>query len=154
MRLGEILSIRWRDVDFERKRIVLHDTKNGSSRQVPLAGAATEELKKMLAAKKASKVQAIKPIGDELVFHGRGDGSLNIRCAWDAAVKTAKLGNYRFHDNRHTAASYLAMNGATLLELSQILGHKTLSMVKRYAHLTEQHLHTVVERMNKAFLSE
>ena len=154
MRQGEILSIRWKDVDFDRKRIVLHDTKNGSSRQVPLAGAATEELKTLLAAKKAAKVQTIKPIGDELVFHGMGGGMLNIRCAWDAAVKKAKLdSHFRFHDCRHTAASYLAMNGATLLELSQILGHKTLSMVKRYAHLTEQHLHNVVERMNTAFLS-
>lgn len=153
MRQGEILSIRWRDVDFDRKRIVLHDTKNGTSRQVPLAGAATEELKTMLAAKKAAKVQSLKPLGDELVFHGRGGGALNIRSAWDSAVKKAKLDNFRFHDCRHTAASYLAMNGATLLELSQILGHKTLSMVKRYAHLTEQHLHNVVERMNTAFLS-
>jgi len=154
MRQGEILSIRWRDVDFDRKRIVLHDTKNGSSRQIPLAGAATEELKTLLAAKKAAKVQVLKPVGDELVFHGRAGGSLNIRSAWDSAVKTAKLdSHFRFHDCRHTAASYLAMNGATLLELSQILGHKTLSMVKRYAHLTEQHLHNVVERMNTAFLS-
>jgi integrase len=154
MRQGEILSLRWRDVDFDRKRIVLNDTKNGSSRQVPLAGAATDELKEMLAAKKAAKIQTIKPIGDELVFHAKGGGMLDIRCAWDAAVKRAKLDeHFRFHDCRHTAASYLAMNGATLLELSQILGHKTLSMVKRYAHLTEQHLHNVVERMNTAFLS-
>jgi integrase len=154
MRRGEILSIRWKDVDFDRKRIVLIDTKNGSSRQVPLAGAATEELKAMLAAKKAAKVQALKPIGDELVFPGKtGDDPVDIRDAWETAVKKAKIENFRFHDCRHTAASYLAMNGATLLELSQILGHKTLSMVKRYAHLTEQHLHNVVERMNTAFLS-
>jgi integrase len=153
-RQGEILSLRWRDVDFDRKRIVLVDTKNGSSRQVPLAGAATEELKKLLAAKKAEKVQDLKPVGDELVFRGRGGEEASIRSAWDSAVKTAKLdSHFRFHDCRHTAASYLAMNGATLLELSQILGHKTLSMVKRYAHLTEQHLHNVVERMNTAFLS-
>jgi len=106
-----------------------------------------------MAAKKAAKIQKLKPISDELVFAGRGGEPLNIRSAWDSAVKAAKLDNFRFHDCRHTAASYLAMNGATLLELSQILGHKTLSMVKRYAHLTEQHLHNVVERMNTAFLS-
>ena len=152
-RQGEILSLRWRDVDFDRKRIILVDTKNGSSRQVPLAGAAAEELKRLLAVKKAEKMQELKPIGDELVFRGKGGEEASIRSAWDSAVKTAKLENFRFHDCRHTAASYLAMNGATLLELSQILGHKTLSMVKRYAHLTEQHLHNVVERMNTAFLS-
>jgi len=154
MRQGEILSICWKDVDFDRKRIVLLDTKNGSSRQVPLAGAAEGELKAILAAKKAAKVQTIKPIGDDLVFHNGAGKLLNIRTSWDHAVKIAKLdSHFRFHDLRHTAASYLAMNGATLLELSQILGHKTMSMVKRYAHLTEQHLHNVVERMNTAFLS-
>jgi integrase len=153
MRRGEILSIRWRDVDFDRKRIVLYDTKNGSSRQVPLAGAATEELKSMLAAKKAAKVQTLKPVGDDLVFPGKMGEPVDFRDAWETAVKKAKIDNFRFHDCRHTAASYLAMNGATLLELSQILGHKTLAMVKRYAHLTEQHLHNVVERMNTAFLS-
>jgi site-specific recombinase XerD len=120
---------------------------------VPLAGAATEELKTMLEAKKALKIQAIKSIGDELVFHGKTGDPVDIRDAWECAVKKAKIYDFRFHDCRHTAASYLAMNGATLLELSQILGHKTLAMVKRYSHLTEQHLHNVVERMNTAFLS-
>ena len=153
MRRGEILSIRWKDVDFDRKRIVIHDTKNGESRQVPLAGAATEELKKLLAEKKAAKVQELKPVGDELLFPGKTGDPVDIRDAFETAVRKAKIENFRFHDCRHTAASYLAMNGATLLELSQILGHKTLSMVKRYAHLTEQHLHNVVERMNTAFLS-
>jgi len=154
MRRGEILSIRWRDVDFDRKRIVIHDTKNGSSRQVPMAGTAAEELKRLLAIKKSEKVQMLKPIGDEFVFPGKSGEPVDIRDAWETAVKKAKIENFRFHDCRHTAASYLAMNGATLLELSQILGHKTLSMVKRYAHLTEQHLHNVVERMNTAFLSK
>lgn len=153
MRQGEILSIRWKDVDFDRKRIVLHNTKNGSSRQVPLAGAAEEELKQMLQSKKAAKVRALQPTEDDLVFPGRVNDSLNIRTAWDSAIAKAKIENFRFHDCRHTAASYLAMNGATLLELSEILGHKTLAMVKRYAHLTETHLHNVVERMNTAFLS-
>jgi len=139
---------------METKRIILVDTKNGSSRQVQLAGIASEELKKLLAAKKAEKVQELKPIGNELVFRGRGGEEASIRSAWDTAVKIAKLdSHFRFHDLRHTAASYLAMNGATLLELSELLGHKTMSMVKRYAHLTEQHLHNVVERMNTAFLS-
>jgi integrase len=153
MRQGEILSIRWKDVDFERKRIVLHDTKNRSSRQVPLVGAAEEELKAMLQVKKAAKVRTLQSLGDAHIFPGRIDGSRNIRAAWDSAIKKAKITNFRFHDCRHTAASYLAMNGATLLELSEILGHKTLAMVKRYAHLTDSHLHNVVERMNTAFLS-
>ena len=60
---------------------------------------------------------------------------------------------FRFHDLRHSAASYLAMSGATLAEIAEVLGHKTLAMVKRYSHLTEQHTSAVVARMNEKFLS-
>ena len=109
----------------------------------------------MLAAKKAAKVQALKPIGDELVFPGKtGDDPVDIRDAWETAVKKAKLENFRFHDCRHTAASYLAMNGATLSEIAEVLGHKTLNMVKRYAHLSEAHTMKVVESMNRRIFGE
>ena len=60
---------------------------------------------------------------------------------------------YKRQDLRHTAASYLAMNGASLAEIAEVLGHKTLSMVKRYAHLSEAHTAAVVERMNARYLS-
>jgi integrase len=74
----------------------------------------------------------------------------SINEAWKYAVKRAKLVNFRFHDLRHSCASYLAMNGASLLEIGDVLGHKTLAMVKRYSHLTEAHTKSVVERMTRA----
>ena len=74
--------------------------------------------------------------------------------AWAHAVKRADISDFRFHDLRHTAASYLAMNGASLMEIAEVLGHKTLAMVKRYAHLSEAHTRGVVERMNKAVFGE
>jgi integrase len=61
----------------------------------------------------------------------------------------AGIEDFRFHDLRHSAASYLAMNGATLTEIAEVLGHKTLQMVKRYAHLSETHTHSVVASMNE-----
>jgi len=64
-------------------------------------------------------------------------------------MKTAQIEDFRFHDLRHSAASYLAMNGATLAEIADVLGHKTLAMVKRYAHISEQHTSKVVARMNE-----
>ena len=67
----------------------------------------------------------------------------------EAAIKKAELKDFRFHDLRHSAASYLAMNGASLAEIAEVLGHKTLAMVKRYAHLSEAHTAKVVERMNQ-----
>ena len=75
---------------------------------------------------------------------------MSIRDAWKYCLKRADIPNFHFHDLRHTFASYIAMNGASLLEIAELLGHKTLSMVKRYAHLSEAHTAGVVARMNQA----
>ena len=75
---------------------------------------------------------------------------MSVRAAWEYCLKRANVPNFCFHDIRHSYASYLAMNGASLLEIAEILGHHTLQMVKRYAHLTEAHTRSVVERMNRA----
>jgi integrase len=63
-------------------------------------------------------------------------------------VQQAGITDFRFHDLRHSAASYLAMNGASLVDIAAILGHRTLQMVQRYAHLAEGHTAEVVARMN------
>ena len=77
-----------------------------------------------------------------------------ISDAWFHAVQRASIKDFRFHDLRHTFASYLAMNGATLAEIAEALGHKTLAMVKRYAHLSEAHTRGVVERMNQVIFGQ
>lgn len=144
MRQGEILGMRWSDIDFKRKTIIIPKTKNGSIRVVPLVGKAATELKKL------SKV---RKINNSFVFCGTNDEPLKFpENAWREA-KTG-INNFRFHDCRHSAASELAMNGASLHEIAAVLGHKTLQMVQRYAHLSEQHTIDVVERMNKAVFSE
>jgi integrase len=79
-----------------------------------------------------------------------GTKPCSIREAWEYAVKRAEIADFRFHDLRHSAASYLAMSGASLAEIAELLGHKTLSMVKRYTHLSEAHTRNVVARMNQA----
>lgn len=142
MRYGEIMKVTWDDVDFQRRRIILHETKNGERRSVPLVGVALEELK---------RISKIRRLDTKLVFPGKkiGGGQLGIQTAWRTALKTAGIENFRFHDLRHCTASYLAMNGASLAEIAEVLGHKTLQMVKRYAHLSESHTTGVVERMNE-----
>ena len=65
------------------------------------------------------------------------------------AGRSAAIENFRFHDLRHSAASYLAMGGASLAEIAEILGHKTLQMVKRYSHLSNAHVSSVVSKMNE-----
>jgi integrase len=90
-----------------------------------------------------------------LVFPDRtGTRPVGIREAFEWALKRAGITNFRFHDCRHCAASYLAMNGASLAEIAEVLGHKTLAMVKRYAHLSEAHTAGVVARMNAAIFGK
>ena len=135
------MCLKWRDVDLERGRITLQDTKNRERRVVPLTGHALELLKDR---------SKIRRIGSDLMFPGRDPARPHaVRHSWYDALKAAELDDFRFHDLRHTAASYLAMNDASVAELSEILGHKTLQMVKRYAHLSEQHTAAVVGRMNE-----
>lgn len=66
---------------------------------------------------------------------------------WYAALARAGIEDFRFHDLRHTCASYLAAQGASLLEIADVLGHRTMAMVKRYSHLAEGHKATVIARM-------
>jgi integrase len=66
---------------------------------------------------------------------------------WRSALKAAGIENFRFHDLRHTCASYLASQGASRLEIADVLGHRTMAMVKRYSHLAQGHKTTVVEKM-------
>ena len=137
-----MLSLHWSDVDFKRGMLTFRETKNGETRSVPLTGYALEVL---------TTHAKVRRLDTTLVFpDGTGTRPLCIRDAFEGAVDRAGITNCRFHDLRHSAASYLAMNGASLAEIAEILGHKTLSMVKRYAHLSEAHTRSVVERMNKA----
>ena len=71
-----------------------------------------------------------------------------IRSPWLKAVAEAGVEDFRFHDLRHSAASYLAMNGASMIEIADVPGHKTLQMVRRYAHLSEVQTASVVASMN------
>ena len=131
MRRGEIERIDWRDIELNQKVIILHETKNGERRRVPLAGHALELVRAMAG----------------------GEGTLFPRTSfwhyWLKALEVAGIKDFRFHDLRHTTASYLAMNGASLAEIAEVLGHKTLNMVKRYSHLSEAHTSQVVESMNR-----
>lgn len=144
MRQGEIMNLTWDDVDFINQRITLHDTKNGERRAVHLAGKAFGLLQEL----KEKKLRD----GSHLVFPGKvalNSGPASVRTAWLTALKKSGVTNFHFHDLRHSAASYLAMNGAPLLDIAAILGHKTLSMVKRYSHLSETHVGSVVASMNE-----
>ena len=141
MRQAEIMGLTWDDVDLNRGRAILHETKNNERRAVAITGRALELLKEL---------NRVRQIDSNFLFPSKGNRRkpINLRAPWEAALKRADIEDFRFHDLRHSAASYLAMNGASLAEIAEVLGHKTLEMVKRYAHLSEGHTASVVESMN------
>lgn len=145
MRRGELFGLRWSDVDLERGNAVLHNTKNADRRSVPIVPEVAELLREH---------GKVRKLNADLIFMVGGASEVNqFDNAWYAALERAQIKDFRFHDLRHTAASYLAMSGATTAEIAAVLGHRTLAMVKRYAHLSDQHVGTVVERMTRKYFA-
>jgi len=140
-RRGELLGLRWCDVDTNRGEAVLHDTKNGDRRVLVLLPQVLEELARF-APKDASTSQA-------LVFRSRLRPSQPYSTAkvFNEAVAAAGIKNFRFHDCRHCTASYMAQAGASLLEIADTLGHRQLRMVQRYAHLNTESRRKLLERV-------
>jgi integrase len=142
----EIVGLKWKDIDLERGTIILHETKNGERRVIPITGYA----RSLMQAQHENRDKKC-----DYVFPSKAKCQpIDIRTAWENVLTKAGIDDFRFHDLRHSAASYLAMNGATLAEIAEVLGHKTLQMVKRYAHLSEAHTHKVVASMNEKIFGE
>ena len=141
MRRGEILSLRYEDINLSTRTISVKKTKNGLSRAVPISDPLYPHLEKV---KKDNKDST------SLLFPSPNNAQrpVSIKQAWSSALASAGIENYRFHDNRHTAASYLAMSGASLIQIAEVLGHKTLAMVQRYAHLSAQANLDAVNKMD------
>ncbi|KVN59742.1 hypothetical protein WM03_24730 [Burkholderia ubonensis] len=157
MRRSEILGLRWRDISLPKQEgsyglILLNRTKNGERRGVPLTGVALQEIERLNAIHADKRTGRPEP--DALLFPSDRvpDQPINIHPAWDIARRHAGIEDFRFHDLRHTTASYLAMGGATAPEIAEILGHRTLNMVKRYAHFGKDHIASVLTRVNTARL--
>lgn len=119
MRRGELLSLRWENVNVVQRVVFLKDTKNGDSRTVPLSTAAIAVLHRI----PRSLTGRVIPL---------------TICAMEAAFKKATLRaglvGVHFHDLRHTAISRMATVLPNLIELSAVSGHKSLAMLKRYYH--------------------
>jgi integrase len=134
----ELLRLTWQDIDLKRGIMTFHDTKNHESRAVPI----TKDIVALLTQQHERYPLHVFP-------RRNGHAMTSFWDSWHAVRQQADLHNFRFHDLRHTFASYLAMSGANLLAIAELLGHKRLEMVKRYAHLSEAHTRSMVERMNQ-----
>lgn len=141
MRQGELMGLKWSDVNLKDGFLILHETKNGDRRRVPLSGRGLDLLR---------EYAKVRRLDTDLLFPGtiHKDKPINLRKPFDTALKAAEINDFHWHDLRHCTASYLAMNGASLAEIAEVLGHKTLTMVKRYAHLSDGHVSNVVASMN------
>jgi integrase len=140
-RRGELIRLKWDDVDLKATRVVVHDSKNGDPRVLPLVGKALTALRELkLQGSAQSEWVFPQPSG----FPGPYEG---FDAHWYAALEAAGIKDFRFHDLRHTCASYLASQGASLLEIADVLGHRTMAMVKRYSHLAQSHKTTAIEKM-------
>jgi integrase len=127
LRRGELLALTWGDIDMSRAQLSVRESKNDTQRRVHLTSSALKALRTM-------------PKGTPLASVFTFDGGRPLRVGvldhkWRPIRKAAKLQNFRWHDFRHTCASILLQSGATLPEVGEILGHKSLAMTMRYAHL-------------------
>jgi integrase len=132
-RRGELMNLLWRDCDSNFAEVTFRDTKNGTDRTIPLTDAATDVLKRRFCSRQLGKGHWVFPAP-------RSSGPADFRKRFSKAVEVAQINDFRFHDLRHTVASYMAAAGVAERMIAEVLGHKTLQMVKRYTHLKPEHL--------------
>jgi len=146
MRRGEILGLTWDRINLETGLVIIEEPKNGQRR--------SNHILKII----RDRLEAIKEntaIQSGFVFPNRnGLKPIDIKSAWYTAVKDAGLEDFRFHDLRHTAASYIAMDGGTVPEIAAVLGHKSFQMASRYAHLSEGHTKSILEKTMTKVLND
>jgi integrase len=141
MRRSEILRLRWLDVDLRNSRVLLAQTKNGEGRIVYLNRLAVAALESLNVSERT------KPT--DLLFAKLKPEWVSV--AFLRLCRTLAISDFRFHDLRHTAASWLRMKGADIHTVAQLLGHKDLRMAARYQHLSPEFLSDAVNRLDTAF---
>lgn len=130
MRREEVLSLEWeKHIDLKHNFILLDITKNGSRREIPINQTLRGTLKGL-----------VRRLDSPHVFtDGNGKRFKDIKRSFGSACRKAGIKEFRFHDLRHTFASHLVMAGIDITTIKELLGHKTLTMTLRYAHLAPSH---------------
>ncbi len=133
-RKSELLGLSYQDIDINNGYAHLWETKNGEQRLLPL----TDEVSGLIFPQVAESYNIINTNTHKgLIFPSeqKPQQGFEFRKHWVEALKKAEIKGFRFHDLRHSAASYLAKNGASLKEIADVLGHKDLQSTNRYSHL-------------------
>lgn len=139
MRKSEILGLTWDRVDLRNGLILLDVTKNGERREIPINSALKIVLERL----------ALENIeGYPHVFHDKqGRPYKDVKHSFGRACSDAGISGFVFHDLRHSFASRLVMSGVDITTVKELLGHKTLTMTLRYAHLAQSHKARAVEML-------
>jgi integrase len=144
LRQGELLRLQWKDIDLVGAKATVQESKNGEIKVAHLVAEAVDALK---ALKEGAKVVSLThPF---VIERGKPLRKSLLETRWRRIRDAAKLEKFRWHDLRHTCASYLAQNGATLLEIGAVLGHKSQSMTARYSHLVKGAAVTGHDKLNE-----
>jgi len=139
MRKGEILNLKWHDIDFGRGIIYLLNTKNGEKREIPMNEQA-----------KTAIIRVRKHPDSPYIFCNKeGKPYGDIKKTFLTALKKSGIINFRFHDLRHTFASHLVMSGVDLNTVRELMGHKSLEMTLRYSHLSPDHKKRAVDVLGR-----
>ncbi len=125
MRKGEILNLKWNNIDFEYGFIELLETKSGKARKIPISEKLMEIFNKLYMDARS-----------EYVFINPETGLpyVDIKKSFNKAKEVAGIKDFRFHDLRHTVATRLVEKGIDLLVVMDILGHSKIETTMRYAH--------------------
>lgn len=145
-RYSEVQHLKVENIDYQNERVYYLDTKNGTSRGVHIEPEVLALLKQYC---------IDNNIDSGYIFKGkRGNSLAFIRGVLYQIIEDIGLEDFTVHDMRHTFASYSAMNGATLLDIAELLGQKSLSVARRYSHLTQKHTDSIVKRVVKKIIPE
>lgn len=142
MRKSAILKLKWRYVDLLRRQITVTDTKNGENRYIPINSTMMEMLSSL---ERVNEFVFIQKNGKPYSWIGR---------VWENTKRRAEISDCRFHDLRHTYASHLVMNGVDLMTVRELMGHKIMNMIQRYAHLSGDHKQRAVSKLDALFSAE
>lgn len=137
MRKGEILSLKWEQVRGDH--IYLKKTKTLNPRQIPI----NDDLNDLF-----KRIRKRNGLRSKYVFICEGRRVYDIKSGFKAALKRAGIDDFRFHDLRHSFSSHFVMRGGDLKALQEILGHTTLTMTMKYAHLAPGHKRQAINRLN------
>lgn len=146
MRRGEMLELEWRRVDLQRRVITLEamHTKTGRHRSVPINDTARAALMNRL------RFRAEHCPGSRWVFaNADGERITCIKRSFATACRVAGIEDFRIHDLRHTCAAWLVTAGVPLPEVRDLLGHSSVTMTERYAHLAQENIRTAVGRLDQ-----